>query len=304
LKHALSLVTLATLAAAGPLLAAPPAGNQKTSFAPALGAAPAGRDAPAAAAGGSDTTLVFSAPPRETAEDGERMYQPLARYLAQATGRPVVYKHPGNWFSYQTEMQKGGYDLVFDGPHLNSWRINNLQHDTVVRFADEHVFAVVVRKDNATLNEVKQLAGQRVCGMNPPNLGTLAVLSQFDNPLRQPLIVDTLGWAKAYEGMAADKKCAAAILPVAVLRKLDGGGNFTRVIHKTRSLPNQTLSAGPRVTRDDQAKIAAALTAPEAMAVTAVLREAYGADKGFAPARKEDYAGLDSFLKDSWGYAR
>jgi ABC-type phosphate/phosphonate transport system substrate-binding protein len=251
-----------------------------------------------------DAELIFSAPPRESAVDGVRTYQPVAEYLSRVIGRKIVYRHPQNWLTYQTEMLKGSYDLIFDGPHFNSWRISHQQHNTLARLPDEFVFAVVVRKDENQIAEIKQLAGKKICGMNPPNLGTLTLLSQFDNPARQPVIIDNLGWAKAYEGVVLEKRCAAGILPLANLRKYDQQGTFTRIIFKSKSLPNQAFSAGPRIAREDQARIAQALLAPDADAVTAPLRAAYGADKRFVRASKEEYAGIDSYLKDIWGYAR
>lgn len=312
---AVPVLVLASQAQAASPLAASAAVNttnrsatsQKASFKPAGNAAGGlsglgGLDARPAA--GSADVLAFSAPPRESADEGRRIYQPVAEHLSRVTGKTIVYKHPGNWLTYQTEMLKGNYDLVFDGPHLNSWRISNLQHNTLVKIADEHVFAVVVRKGDAQIKDVKQLAGKKVCGMNPPNLGTLALLSQFDNPVRQPVILDTVGWNRAYEGMVLEERCSAAILPLAKLRMLDASSQLTRVIHRTRPLPNQALSAGPRVTREDQAKIAAALISPEANGPTAALRASNNSSQGFVAASKEEYAGLDSYLKDTWGYSR
>jgi ABC-type phosphate/phosphonate transport system substrate-binding protein len=280
------------------------AGARKTSFAPndpfKRGDVARSASAPAT----DDETLVFSAPPRETPEDGARLYQPVAEYLARVTGKRIEYRHPGNWLSYQTEMQKGAYDLVFDGPHFNSWRAAHLGHNTLARLAGEHAFAVVVRADNTQITDIKQLAGKKVCGMNPPNLGTLTFLGEFDNPLRQPFIASTTGWDKIYAGVVLDNKCAAGILPVANLNRLDRAGHFTKVIHRTRALPNQAFSAGPRIVRADQARIAAALAAPAAGEPTAALRAAYGSDKPLVAAAQEEYAGLDSFLKDQWGYTR
>ena len=253
---------------------------------------------------GSDNMLVFSAPPRETEEEGIRTYQPIAEYLSRITGKTIVYKHPGDWLTYQTQMQRGSYDLVFDGPHFNSWRISNLQHSTLVKIAGEHIFAVVVRKDDNRITDIKQLAGQKLCGMNPPNLGTLAVLGQFDNPVRQPLILNSVGWSKAYEGVAFEKKCAAAIVPLANLKKFSNSENIVRIVYKTKVLPNQAFSAGPRISTADQARIASALISQEGSPAMARLISAHGTDKGLAYASKEDYAGLDVYLKDTWGYGR
>ncbi|MEK7716366.1 MAG: PhnD/SsuA/transferrin family substrate-binding protein, partial [Pseudomonadota bacterium] len=189
------------------------------------------------------------------------------------------------------------------GPHFNSWRISNLQHNALVKLADEYTFVVVVRKDDRITN-LKQLAGQKICGMTPPDFGTLAVLGQFDNPVRQPVIVSTLGSTKVYEGVAIEKQCNAGILPAASLKKFNDGANLLRAIYMTQSISNQAFSAGPRISRDDQARIAAALVSPEASRVVSRLMAAYSAGKGLSYASKEDYAGLDVYLKDTWGYGR
>jgi len=279
---------------------------RKTSFAPPETATsrPSFEGVARGMPAGSDNMLVFSAPPRETEEEGIRTYQPIAEYLSRIIGKTIVYKHPGDWLTYQTQMHRGSYDLVFDGPHFISWRISKLQHSTLVKIAGEHVFAVVVRKDDNRITDIKQLAGQKLCGMNPPNLGTLAVLGQFDNPARQPLIMNNVGWTKAYEGVAFEKKCTAAIVPMANLKKFSNSENIVRIVYKTRVLPNQAFSAGPRISTADQARIAAALISQEGSPAMARLISAHGTDKGLAYASKEDYAGLDVYLKDTWGYGR
>jgi ABC-type phosphate/phosphonate transport system substrate-binding protein len=279
------------------------AGARKTAFAPSS-PFPRGDAAGASGAAAAEATLVFSAPPRETPEDGQRIYRPIAEYLSRVTGRRIEYRHPGNWLSYQTEMQKGAYDLVFDGPHFNSWRAAHLGHRTLARLADEQSFALVVRRDNGQIGDIRQLAGKKVCGMNPPNLGTLAVLGAFDNPARQPFIASTTGWENIYAGVVTDNRCTAGILPLANLNKLDRDGRFTKVIHRTRALPNQAFSAGPRIAHADQLKMTAALLSTTANTPTAALRAAYGSDKPLIAASQEEYAGLDAYLKDQWGYAR
>jgi len=160
---------------------------------------------------GDVTQYVFSAPPRESTEVAAEIYTPLANYLTRVTGKQVVFRRSPNWIAYQTEMRRGDFDLIFDGPHFNSWRASNLQHNILVKAPGEHSFVVVV-KANSRIHDLKQLTGRAVCGMSPPNLGTLAVLGSFDNPVRQPVIRNTIGWNKIYTDMIAGH-CAAAILP-------------------------------------------------------------------------------------------
>jgi ABC-type phosphate/phosphonate transport system substrate-binding protein len=245
--------------------------------------------------------LVFSAPPRESAEEGAAIYKPIADYLSAALGKPVVYKHSGNWLIYQTEMQRGNFDIVFDGPHFNGWRVDRMHHNTLVKIPGDHVFVVVVRKDNASINELRQLSGRRVCGMSSPNLGTLTMLNQFDNPSRQPVLVDTEGWDNVYKGVISGQ-CVGAVIPLNNLHKYDIGSTFTRIIYRGSAMPNQAFSAGPRLTPEEQSKISQALLSKEAMPVTERLRAAYAADGALVPARREEYVALGSILKDVWGY--
>ena len=277
------------------------AANRKVSFTPP-GSDSASQDINASGAlkEAELPALVFSAPPREASEEAKHLYEPIAQYFSRVLGRKVEYRHPKSWLTYQNEMAKGEYDIVFDGPHFNSWRISRLQHNTLVKLADEHAFVVVKRRDNSQVTSLKNLNGKKICGMGSPNLGTLALMAEFD-PLRQPVIMESSSWYKVYEGVI-EGRCAAGTLPVAILNKIDGGGNFTQIIHRSRVLPNQAFSAGPRVTGEEQMKLSKALISDEARQTFTALLTANGSQKGFALASKEEYVGLDTYLKDVWGY--
>jgi ABC-type phosphate/phosphonate transport system substrate-binding protein len=243
--------------------------------------------------------LVFTAPPRETPEAGIEIYQPVADYLSQAIGKKVRYKHPGTWGVYRTEMLKGSYDIIFDGPHFNSYRLEKLSHNILVKIPERHEFAVIVRKDKP-FQTVSQMAGRTFCTHAPPNLGTLVLLSQFDNPSRQPVIINSKGWENIYNGVISGK-CVGGVLPMANLKKYDRS-NQTRVVFKTAAMPNQAFSAGPRVSLEDQMKLAQALASPDAAAPTVKLRATYKVGDGFALASNQEYQGLAEYLRNEWGY--
>jgi len=296
------------IASTGSLLAlfadaaiADPAVAQKVGFAPSATSSPA--LLPPTALGrssGEATQYVFSAPPRESAAVAAEIYGPLAAYLSKVTGKNIVFRRSPDWIAYQTEMRRGDFDLIFDGPHFNSWRASNLQHNILVKAPGEHSFVVAV-KSNSRIHELKQLTGRAVCGMSPPNLGTLAVLGAFDNPMRQPVIRNTIGWNKIYTDMLAGH-CAAAILPTRNFAKYDPAASAARVVHKVRGFPSQALSAGPRVSAVDQAAIVRALTSPDSRAATLRLRDAYALNGDLQAATKDEYAGAARILKDTWGY--
>ncbi len=97
--------------------------------------------------------LVFSAPPRESQAGGADSYAPLAQYLSKVTGQKVDYKYSDNWLSYQKEMQKGTYDLVFDGPHFVGWRMAKLGHVPLVKFPGNLSFVVIVKQADTRTRE-------------------------------------------------------------------------------------------------------------------------------------------------------
>lgn len=244
--------------------------------------------------------LVFSAAPRGGQEASEQKYAPLAEYLSKVIGKKIVYKYPGTWGAYQGNMQKGAYDLVYDGPHLNGWRVAHLQHNVLAKIPHELVFVALVKKDNSRINSTNQLAGRTVCAHAPPNLGTLTLLSKFDNPARLPVIVAVDGWDNIYKAMMADK-CVAAVVPKSVWQRNDKDGTDTKAVFKGESLPNQAFSAGPRISKEDQARIAQALISPAATEVTEKIRAEYNATAFVAPARDE-YVHLGDLLRSEWGY--
>jgi len=246
--------------------------------------------------------LVFSAPPREDVVEAERIYGPVADFLSNELGRKVTFRYPGNWGAYQGMMQKGVYDLVFDGAHFTSWRAAYTQHTALLKVPGEHVFVVVVRNDDTRIENLKQVAGRRICGYPPPNLGTLTVLNEFDNPMRQPVIVNIDGWKNIYRGVL-DGKCDAAAVPLKRLEQFEKeSGRQTRIVFRGASLPDSALSAGPRLTRAEQEKIIRALQSPKGETATARLRAKYGFNKSFSVTSNQEFAGLSSYLKNEWGY--
>lgn len=259
-----------------------------------------GKPAPAAAPAATQV-LVFTSPPRETAEEGEQLYGPIAAYLSRVTGKKVVYRHPGTWGLYRTEMINGNYDIIFDGGHFADYRAQRLGHHIVAKMPELQEFAIIVRKDDKA-SSVEELAGQTMCAPPPPNQGALLMLSQFNDPARQPIVVPITSnfWKVVYEGVVSGR-CRGGVLVVANLNQLDKDG-AVKIVMKTPPQPNQAFTVGPRVTPEERAKIAAALVAPEAAKPTEKLRERFRIGDSFVAANNAEYAGLSDVLKREWGF--
>lgn len=244
--------------------------------------------------------LIFTAPPRDSGEDESAVYRPIAEYLSAVTGQRIVYQHPGYWLTYQATMQKGGYDIVFDGPHFFSWRMTILEHEPLAKLPGDLVFTIFTRASNPKINTVKDLSGRTVCGMAPPNLATLTMYAQFPNASRQPLTVEVKNFKQVYDGVMSGK-CLGGVMATNVFNA-QNKKNAAKVLYTSPGVPNQLFSAGPRVTASDKARIARALLAPEAQMKMAKFFEVWGKDKTLVPATRSEYEGVAKLLDDVYGF--
>lgn len=245
--------------------------------------------------------LVFSAPPRGSRQEEEAVYQPVVDYMSKVIGRKVVFQYSDNWLSYSKGMTAGNYDIVFDGPAFNSWRIENMGHTPLIKLPEDFVFVIITKSDNDRIKQLKDLAGRKVCAHAPPNLGTLTLQAQFTNPAREPWLIEVKGWDNAYKAMMSGN-CVATVLPISNLAKMDKDAiRATRTLYQHKPMPNQAVSVGPRIAPEQHEKIAKALLSDEGKRATEKLRAAY-AGKDFVPASRAEYAGLGDLLKTSLYY--
>lgn len=234
--------------------------------------APEGAAAPTSAMLGRDA-YVFSAPPSGDAAADREVYGPIATLLTEATGKTFTFQPADNWLSYSRQMSGGAYDVLFDGAPLNAWRQGRMNHKPLVRLSQDLHLVTIVRKDNKALTSEKHLAGKTICAHSPTDPEMAGLLSQFDNPLRQPVLVDALNWREAYFGLI-NGKCVATVVSAEFLTQHDHG--MVNVIHKRAPLPGHAFSASPRIAPAMQDKIRTALLSEAGKAATAKMREAFG----------------------------
>lgn len=243
--------------------------------------------------------LVFTAPPRETAEEGERVYKPIADYLSQVIGKRIVYRHSPTWGVYRTEMLAGNFDLVFDGPHFLDYRVQRLNHHILAKISKPLEFVVFVRKDEK-VSTIADVGGKTFCTQSPPNLGGLTLQAQFKDGVAAPVLVPAKGWQNVYDGVSSGT-CTGGIMPKGILKKLDESGAM-KVVQAVPPIQNQAFSVGPRVSAEDRAKIAAALVAPEAAGPTEILRSQFNVGPAFVATDNSEYAGAAELLRSEWGF--
>jgi ABC-type phosphate/phosphonate transport system substrate-binding protein len=244
--------------------------------------------------------LVLTSAPRDSRENEEAVYRPIVELLAKATGEPVRFLYGDNFLIYQSEMRKGTYDIALDGPAFVGWRMAKLGHVPLVKFPGALTFVVIARKDDPRINRIGDLAGRTVCAFSPPNLSSLTILYEFDNPARQPMIMDIRSFHDAYRGVA-EGRCVAGILQAKLYQELDKDAQAMKVVFTSKPLPNQAFSASPRVSAEMRAQIVTAMLSPEGVAATQGLRDMFKVPH-LLPAPVEEYEGLGRLLRDVWGF--
>ncbi len=192
--------------------------------------------------------LIFSAPPRETAAQGAKIYSPITQQLSALLGEKVVYEHPTNWADYSQKMRDDHYDIVFDGPHFTAWRIRNLHHQPVASLPGHLGFILVTSKDARTINSPRDLIGKAICGMTSPHLATDMIYDLFRNPVLQPQIYDIKGTMEDVYVAFKEGKCQATIFRDSAYEHLsDTDKQALKIVAKTRVLPNQSISVSKRL---------------------------------------------------------
>ena len=239
--------------------------------------------------------LVMTAPPRELPEAGEKIYAPLAEYLSGILGEKVVYKHPKNWLQYQRDVRHDVYDIVFDGPHFVSWRVAHLNHDVLVKLPGTLEFVIVVNKDDQEIKQLNNLIGKKICGIPPPNLATLTVIEQFQNPVRQPIIWGVKGGFPSVFQTFRKGGCRAAVFRTTFYEKrlTDKDRATMRVLYRSKALPNQAISVSSRVNSKYKKEIIRSLTLDEKgkLAAQGIVKR-FGGKKAtpFIAATKDEYS--------------
>lgn len=244
--------------------------------------------------------LILSSAPRDTREKEEEIFKPIADMLSKAAGEKVTFQYGDNFLVYQSEMRKGKYDIVFDGPQFVSWRMVKLGHVPLVKFPGNLVFAAITKASQNKINDLKDLAGRTVCAFPPPNLATLTVLYEFGNPARQPLVLEVQSFPDVYKGVKSGK-CVGGILQAKLYQDLDKEAKIAKVLFTSKPLPNQAFSAGPRLTAEKRERVNQAFLSAEGAAATQKLREVFKV-QALAPATVEEYQGHGQLLRDIWGF--
>lgn len=245
-------------------------------------------------------TLMFATAPTEQSHEVNTVYQPILDLIAKASGKNVVMESAVNYVEYTNRMREGAYDLVFDGPHLVSWRMERLGHVPLVRLPGKIQIVVAVRDEDGSPQSLEELAaGRRVCTFPSPNMLAMAFLSYYPNPVRQPDLVPVKG-LPALVSCLREGRGEAAVLRQEPWDALDKTGLRALPV-PAHGYPERTLSISSEVEPEIRARITEALVAEEGTQAAARLLRAFKHER-FVTADPAEYEGMSDLLAPLWGF--
>lgn len=247
-----------------------------------------------------EETIVFSTAPTHSTEVTVRLYSPLVSFLTRVTGKKVVIESADNFIEYSVRMRQGDYDILFDGPHLVGWRMAVLGHIPIARLPGTIKIVVVAREDS-TVKTMQDLETGRnkVCTFASPNMLTMAFLSYYPHPARQPTLLRAQGFKELEQCVRSDRG-DVAVLRDKLWNKMDQTG-LRLIAAPERGYPERTFTISDKLDKDLRKQIAEAMLSEEGQKVLQAVMKQFKKDK-LIKANPDDYAGLGSLLNTVWGF--
>lgn len=198
-------------------------------------------------------------------------------------------------------MRSSKYHLLFDEPHLVSWRIENLQHIPLVKLTGTINFVVVTRASDYSILQLKELAGRPVCAQVPPLMDSLILFAQFKNPSRQPQLRRVRSAQVGYRELL-DDGCRGAVLPLRFYEGLTRTERQAHVLFLSETFPNWALSADSAMSSTVRDQIRATILNPAHSALMRKLNNVFSNTDNIQAASTSEYLGYTYLLEDFWGF--
>ena len=247
--------------------------------------------------------LIFSAPPRGTEEFERATYEPLVNAMSEAIGEQVQYVYPRGFIEYSASMQKGKYDIVFDGPHFSQWRVVNLNHTILVNLPENLQFLIILPQTRTKVNTMRDLIYESVCAQMTPQLGTLMLIQNYYERASEPRLHLVHGEEKVYADFLKGE-CTAAVLRDKRFYKIpEAKRNAYKVIYTSPVAPNDAITVNDKFTQKQRKALIALFTDPKAMTVAEPVFERFSHDAvAFDLAEPTKFEGLDQLLLLAFGW--
>jgi phosphonate transport system substrate-binding protein len=249
---------------------------------------------PAAAA-----DIRFAVQPILDAEATRKAYQPLADYLAEATGKTVELVITYDYAEYWQRMKRGrAFNLILDAPFYTDYRIREQGHVPLVKVPGVVSYSLVTKSGEAILDPA-ELIGKKIATIIPPAPGGLLMQKWFPNPSRQPYVMPAKSSEQALE-MLLTGQVTAAMIPTPLAAQAMAQGKDIATVATSPQTPHITLTAGPDIDAATRGRIVEALLDAGKSPTGREMLKKIGFPEGFEPTSAEVYRGYSDYLKQQW----
>ncbi len=248
---------------------------------------------------GHAADIRFAVQPILDAEATRKAYQPLADYIAQATGKSVELIATFDYAEFWLRMKRGNeFNLILDGPFYTDYRIKQQGHIPLVKVPGLVSYSLVTKSGEAILDP-SELIGKKIATIIPPAPGGLVMQKMFTHPSRQPYLVPAKSSEQALE-MLVKGHVMAAMIPTPLAAQAMGQGKEIATVATSAQTPHITLTAGPDIDAATREKITKALLDASKDPKGQEMLKKVGFPEGFETTKPEIYRGYSDYLKQQW----
>ncbi|MFW2439004.1 MAG: phosphate/phosphite/phosphonate ABC transporter substrate-binding protein [Arenicellales bacterium] len=244
----------------------------------------------------SQTALRLVIQPIQSEEKTREIFQPLADYMQSLTGQEVEIITYPNFISYWTETKKtNSYDIAFDAAHFLDYRNKNIDFTVLAKQPGSVSISLIVSED-ALVFEPEELIGKKIATLGPPSIAASRINEIFNNPLRQPTIIEANDSSHIMELLMSGEVDAAMLPTPLVSARMSGDGGIA-VVLTTEPVPSMGISVSPVVSSELRETLAKGLIEADK---TDEGKKMLSATKlnPFEKTNNQEYFGFDVLLQD------
>lgn len=238
---------------------------------------------------------IIVGPPTATLDQGKQLYAPLVGLLSEVTGDNWVYEHASEWLSYTKLVVSDRADLTFSQAQFAGYLSLYHNHHILVRAPDDIEWLLVANKNSG---DEFMLAGQTVCAIPPPELGSLVLttLKEMEDPMRTPSMVTVTNEGESLSGINSGL-CMYTVVRGDALSGADRSALRMRSLSTT---PGPAITVSNRIGEQVADQIRNALLSDAGLAATRQLREHYGLSQFVASEGANSYLLASSMLVEGY----
>ncbi|MDH5659828.1 MAG: PhnD/SsuA/transferrin family substrate-binding protein, partial [Gammaproteobacteria bacterium] len=200
-----------------------------------------------------------------------------------------------SFISYWAKMKKGQFDLILDAAHFTDYRIKRMNYSVLAKIPNTESFSIITNAKEH-LTDYKKLVGKKLITLPSPSLSSMRLAQMFPNPARQPNISSTNSTEVAIKSVQQGTYYAA-LVPTSMLSEIKD----INTVNTTISTPHMAISASPKITKEIQNKIRAALIKASTTASGKAMLSAINIPS-FNATDAKTYQGYEKLLAGVWGY--